>query len=420
MPGDQALGRCTPQSEERERPCIAEVEPELDVERVSRLPASSGDAQPRQLHPQRVRDQLTLPHQQSNSSPLQPAVGRDRSAYIELEARPKLEHPFESKLERVERRKRRGLADRLRPRRQLLGRGEGGRGLEAKRAHADAVAFRLALEFQEKPALGAPVLGSQRRAELQIAARIGRQPKVDRTEIPERSRRRAREPPGDAIDHEIVHGDRPASLRIGRAGVLDVERGSTSRGEVAPRPQDDVLQRRLLREPQPGGAHLERIDGDRGDPGQRAAPRETCWARPANAALTISASGVTAPIIYRAPLISAKRSQLATLLGELGNFRVDLDELEEGWQKLQEQIDALIDDNSELQRLVADLRKRKAKGSIASVKRSLKSDDKVIDLKDFFRLRRLTLHVSATDHAIYPRTSSLFPATDKYSEPFYG
>ena len=76
--------------------------------------------------------------------------------------------------------------------------------------------------------------------------------------------------------------------------------------------------------------------------------------------------------------------QLATLLGELGNFRVDLDELEEGWQKLQEQIDALIDDNSELQRLVADLRKRKAKGSIASVKRSLKSDDKVIDLKDFF------------------------------------
>jgi len=76
--------------------------------------------------------------------------------------------------------------------------------------------------------------------------------------------------------------------------------------------------------------------------------------------------------------------QLGALLGELGNFSVNLDELEKGWRKLQQQIDSLIGENSELQQLVADLRKRKARGSIASVRKGLKSDNKVIDLKDFF------------------------------------
>ena len=76
--------------------------------------------------------------------------------------------------------------------------------------------------------------------------------------------------------------------------------------------------------------------------------------------------------------------QLATLLSKLGNFDLEVDALEEGWQKLKEQIDALIEKNGELQQLVSDLRKRKAKGSLASVKNILNTDDKIINLQDFF------------------------------------
>jgi hypothetical protein len=76
--------------------------------------------------------------------------------------------------------------------------------------------------------------------------------------------------------------------------------------------------------------------------------------------------------------------QLAALLADLGNFTLALGDLEVGWQKLREQIEAQVEKNSELQRLIGDLRKRRVKGSAASVKTHLKSDDKVIHLQDFF------------------------------------
>ncbi len=78
--------------------------------------------------------------------------------------------------------------------------------------------------------------------------------------------------------------------------------------------------------------------------------------------------------------------QLGAILGELGNFEIALNDLDQGWQRLKEQIDKLIEENGELQQLVADLRKRKAKGSLANVRGNLNSDDKVIHLTDFFDL----------------------------------
>ena len=75
---------------------------------------------------------------------------------------------------------------------------------------------------------------------------------------------------------------------------------------------------------------------------------------------------------------------LAGLLSDLGNVSLDLADLQKGWKKLQAQIDALIAENSELQHLVSELRKAKAKGSIASVRASLDTEGKVINLKDFF------------------------------------
>jgi hypothetical protein len=59
-------------------------------------------------------------------------------------------------------------------------------------------------------------------------------------------------------------------------------------------------------------------------------------------------------------------------------------DLKQGWKKLKNQIDALVEKNSELQQVVNDLRKRKARGSLAGVKNSLKPDEKVIRLQDFF------------------------------------
>jgi proteasome assembly chaperone (PAC2) family protein len=76
--------------------------------------------------------------------------------------------------------------------------------------------------------------------------------------------------------------------------------------------------------------------------------------------------------------------RLARLLTELGGFDLDMADLEKGWKKFKDQIDELIENNSELQQVVNDLHKRKTKGSIADLKNSLKPDEKVIRLQDFF------------------------------------
>jgi proteasome assembly chaperone (PAC2) family protein len=76
-------------------------------------------------------------------------------------------------------------------------------------------------------------------------------------------------------------------------------------------------------------------------------------------------------------------AHLAGLISELGNFRLDTRDLEENWEKLKIQIDQLIEGNSELQALIGKLRKEKVKGATTSLKGALKSDDKIINLKDF-------------------------------------
>ena len=58
-------------------------------------------------------------------------------------------------------------------------------------------------------------------------------------------------------------------------------------------------------------------------------------------------------------------------------------DLEDSWEKLKEQINQLIDGNSELQSLISSLRKEKVKGSITSLKGTIKNDEKIINLQDF-------------------------------------
>jgi proteasome assembly chaperone (PAC2) family protein len=76
-------------------------------------------------------------------------------------------------------------------------------------------------------------------------------------------------------------------------------------------------------------------------------------------------------------------SRLGSLLSTLGNFQLDTRDLDTSWEKLKEQIQKLIDGNSELQSLVEKLRKERVKGSTAGLKATLKGDEKVINLKDF-------------------------------------
>ncbi|MEX1330660.1 MAG: PAC2 family protein [Desulfobacterales bacterium] len=76
-------------------------------------------------------------------------------------------------------------------------------------------------------------------------------------------------------------------------------------------------------------------------------------------------------------------SHMGRLIAELANFQIDTPDLEANWKKLKEQINRLIDGNSELQSLISSLRKEKLKGTTTSLKGPLGSDKKIINLKDF-------------------------------------
>ena len=76
-------------------------------------------------------------------------------------------------------------------------------------------------------------------------------------------------------------------------------------------------------------------------------------------------------------------SHMGGIIAKLANFQIDTPDLEANWKKLKEQINRLIDGNSELQSLISSLRKEKVKGTTTSLKGTLNSDKKVINLKDF-------------------------------------
>jgi proteasome assembly chaperone (PAC2) family protein len=80
-------------------------------------------------------------------------------------------------------------------------------------------------------------------------------------------------------------------------------------------------------------------------------------------------------------------SYLGGLIARLGRFRLDTTDLDTNWEKLKEQINTLVEGNSELQSLISNLRKEKVKGSLAGLKGDLKGDEKIINLQDFLDLK---------------------------------
>lgn len=78
---------------------------------------------------------------------------------------------------------------------------------------------------------------------------------------------------------------------------------------------------------------------------------------------------------------------LGSLLSSIGSFQLDTSQLEASWKELNSQIEALIEQNPELQGMVDELRKAKIRGSWADIRSAPRKDEKVIHLRDFLKPR---------------------------------
>ena len=78
-------------------------------------------------------------------------------------------------------------------------------------------------------------------------------------------------------------------------------------------------------------------------------------------------------------------AHLATLLSCLGEFELDVADLESSWEELNSQIQDLISANPELDAAISKLRKAKVRGSWEKMKAGAKKDQKVINLQDFLK-----------------------------------
>ncbi|MDM8525938.1 PAC2 family protein [Desulfococcaceae bacterium HSG8] len=80
-------------------------------------------------------------------------------------------------------------------------------------------------------------------------------------------------------------------------------------------------------------------------------------------------------------------ADLGTLLASLINFDLDTTELEENWKELNKKIEALAEENPNLQDVIQEIRREKVEGARASLRQSIKSGEKVINLSDFLELK---------------------------------
>jgi len=77
-------------------------------------------------------------------------------------------------------------------------------------------------------------------------------------------------------------------------------------------------------------------------------------------------------------------AHLGKLLASLGGFELNTEDLEVNWEKLNIQIENLIENNAELQAVVKELRQAKTRGSNTALKGDVK-DEKIINIKDFLQ-----------------------------------
>jgi cell division protein FtsB len=78
-------------------------------------------------------------------------------------------------------------------------------------------------------------------------------------------------------------------------------------------------------------------------------------------------------------------AHLGEMLAAIGGFELNIEGLETSWEKLNIQIENLIENNTELQAVINELRKAKVKGSAAKLTGAIKSDEKIINIQDFLQ-----------------------------------
>ena len=78
-------------------------------------------------------------------------------------------------------------------------------------------------------------------------------------------------------------------------------------------------------------------------------------------------------------------AHLGKMLATIGGFELKVEDLETSWQKLNVQIENLIENNAELQTVINELRKAKMRGTASQMKGAIKSDEKIINIQDFLQ-----------------------------------
>ena len=78
-------------------------------------------------------------------------------------------------------------------------------------------------------------------------------------------------------------------------------------------------------------------------------------------------------------------AHLGEMLAAIGGFELNTEGLETSWKKLNIQIENLIENNTELQAVINELRKAKAQGLAAKLTGAIKSDEKIINIQDFLQ-----------------------------------
>jgi len=77
-------------------------------------------------------------------------------------------------------------------------------------------------------------------------------------------------------------------------------------------------------------------------------------------------------------------SHLGALLSFLGQFELHTEDLNAKWKDVDEQIEKLIANSTEIQDIINEIRRAKVRGSWASLKKTIKGE-KVINLQDFLK-----------------------------------
>jgi proteasome assembly chaperone (PAC2) family protein len=78
-------------------------------------------------------------------------------------------------------------------------------------------------------------------------------------------------------------------------------------------------------------------------------------------------------------------AHLGEMLSTIGGFDLNIEGLEASWEKLNIQIENLIENNTELQAVINELRKAKVRGAAARMTGAVKSDEKIINIQDFLQ-----------------------------------